>query len=196
MRKAPFLLVPLFLLACDRAPVAPEAGVLLEENTLTGDAQFTASSVFPSTNEDNYAKGWAHVLWVETAEVVPEQVTLNFVSLRAFYSCFEYRIDDEAPTSTDNGGSNYNAEITDGMWNYTCRNNNSVEMTLTAKDHVDVRMGFGAEKDERFDWTRFYVLSLDNKDQCKDGQWQAMGFKNQGQCVRYVETGMDSRVGD
>jgi len=71
-----------------------------------------------------------------------------------------------------------------------------LEMTLTAREHVDVRMGFGAEKDERFDWTRFYVLSLDNKDQCKDGQWQAMGFKNQGQCVRYVETGMDSRVGD
>jgi hypothetical protein len=191
MRRASLILVPLFLLACDRAPSAPDAALLLSENTLTGDAQFTTSSVFPSTNEANYDRGWAHVLWVETPEVVPEQVTLNFVSLRAFYSCFEYRIDDEGPVSA----TNYNTDITDGLWNYTCRNSNSLEMTFTAKDHVDIRMGFGAETDERFDWTRFYVLSLENKDQCKDGQWQAMGFRNQGQCVRYVETGMDSRIG-
>jgi len=53
----------------------------------------------------------------------------------------------------------------------------------------------GAEGDERFDWTRFYVLSLENKDQCRDGDWEALGFKNQGQCVRFVETGKDSRTG-
>lgn len=34
------------------------------------------------------------------------------------------------------------------------------------------------------------------KDECKDGGWQspefeALGFKNQGQCVRFVETGKD-----
>lgn len=31
------------------------------------------------------------------------------------------------------------------------------------------------------------------KDQCKKGGWEAFGFKNQGQCVRFVETGKDSR---
>ncbi|MBX4191906.1 hypothetical protein KW798_00235 [Candidatus Parcubacteria bacterium] len=30
--------------------------------------------------------------------------------------------------------------------------------------------------------------------QCKNNGWQAYGFKNQGQCVRYIETGKDSRV--
>jgi hypothetical protein len=39
------------------------------------------------------------------------------------------------------------------------------------------------------------VLSLENKDACRDGDWEALGFKNQGQCVRYVETGKDSRTG-
>jgi hypothetical protein len=67
-------------------------------------------------------------------------------------------------------------------------------MTFSAAGHVDIRMGFGAERDERFDWTRFYVLSLENKDECKDGEREALGFKNQGQCVRYVETGKDSRT--
>ncbi len=166
------------------------------ENTLTGDAQAGTSVVFPSTNDINFAKfpvKWAHVLFVDVAV---GQVTLNFVQPRAWFACFEYRIDDEAPTSTANGGDNFNPLITDGMWLFTCRNNNSLEMTFTAQDHVDIRMGFGAEEDERFDWTRFYVLSLENKDQCKNGEWEALGFKNQGQCVRFVETGKDSRTGN
>jgi hypothetical protein len=32
-----------------------------------------------------------------------------------------------------------------------------------------------------------------DKSQCKNGGWAAFGFKNQGQCVRFVETGKDSR---
>lgn len=179
---------------------APEAAApLFTVNTLTGDTEVDPSGVsgdpsyvFPSTNEANYAAGWAHVLFVDVAV---EQVTLEFVSLRGFYSCFEYRIDDEAPTSSANGGVNYNTDITDGMWSFTCQNASSGQLTFTAADHVDIRMGFGAERDERFDWTRFYVLSLANKDQCRDGDWQALGFKSQGQCVRYVETGKDSRTG-
>lgn len=31
------------------------------------------------------------------------------------------------------------------------------------------------------------------KDECKDSGWEAFGFSNQGQCVRFVETGKDSR---
>jgi hypothetical protein len=31
------------------------------------------------------------------------------------------------------------------------------------------------------------------KDDCKDGGWEDFGFRNQGQCVRFVETGQDSR---
>jgi hypothetical protein len=33
----------------------------------------------------------------------------------------------------------------------------------------------------------------EDKDACMDGGWKQMGFKNQGQCVRFVETGKDSR---
>jgi len=31
------------------------------------------------------------------------------------------------------------------------------------------------------------------KDDCKDGGWMAYGFRNQGQCIAFVETGHDSR---
>lgn len=33
------------------------------------------------------------------------------------------------------------------------------------------------------------------KDDCKNGGWALFGFRNQGQCVRFVETGKDSRGG-
>ncbi len=31
------------------------------------------------------------------------------------------------------------------------------------------------------------------KDQCKNGGWENFGFRNQGQCIRFVNTGQDSR---
>jgi hypothetical protein len=31
------------------------------------------------------------------------------------------------------------------------------------------------------------------KDDCKDGGWEDAGFRNQGQCIRFVNTGQDSR---
>jgi hypothetical protein len=39
-----------------------------------------------------------------------------------------------------------------------------------------------------------YVLNPTTKEACKDDSWQAFGFRNQGQCIRFVLTGKDSRV--
>ena len=36
-------------------------------------------------------------------------------------------------------------------------------------------------------------LQPTNANECKKGGWEGYGFKNQGQCVRYIETGKDSR---
>jgi hypothetical protein len=154
----------------------------------TGEALHGTNTVTPSTNEANEEKGWAHVLYVGNDI---GQVTLEFISKRNFASCFEYRVDDAAPT----GNPNFNTDVTDGLWPYYCVNNSSRTETINAQQYVDIRMVFGAETDERFDWTRFYVpTTKEAKDMCKN-DWQTMGFKNQGQCVRYVETGKDSRIG-
>jgi hypothetical protein len=32
----------------------------------------------------------------------------------------------------------------------------------------------------------------EEKDECKDGGWVELGFRNQGQCVRFVNTGVDT----
>jgi hypothetical protein len=34
-----------------------------------------------------------------------------------------------------------------------------------------------------------------SKDQCRSGGWAVFAFQNQGQCMRYIETGKDDRLG-
>lgn len=40
------------------------------------------------------------------------------------------------------------------------------------------------------------LASPTTRDDCKDEGWQDFGFENQGQCVRFIETGKDSRIGE
>jgi hypothetical protein len=110
---------------------------------------------FPSTNDENRDKGWAHVNLVE-ARV--GSLTLEFVSERGFASCFEYRTDGD--TSQATGNPNFNPEIPD-LYPYICINDETIEEDFDANEYVEVRLTFGAEGDERFDWTRFDVLQVD-----------------------------------
>ena len=110
------------------------------------------NAVTPSTNDINRANGWAHVNQVSQGVGTTD---LQFVSTQAFWSCFEYRIDNESNTVT---GANPNTNITDGRWTQVCVNNSQLTKTIQANEFIDVRMVYGAETDERFDWTRFDVL--------------------------------------
>lgn len=111
------------------------------------------NAVTPSTNEENRTKGWAHFNVTETRV---GEVDIEFVSTRNFSSCFEYRSDGEGPVSPDNP----NPAIEDGLWPYVCVNNETVTETLSALEYVEIRMVFGAEGDERFDWTRVDVTPV------------------------------------
>lgn len=108
--------------------------------------------VTPSTNEQNRAEGWAHFNVLETRV---GEVDIEFVSTRSFLSCFEYRSDGEGP---DYSIDNYNPDIEDGLWAFECVKDSNVQVTLSADEYVEIRMVFGAETDERFDWTRVDVL--------------------------------------
>lgn len=119
---------------------------------MLGSGAALATEVTPSTNDANRANGWAHV---DQVSVGFGTTDLQFISTRGFYSCFEYRTDGD--TSQALGGANYNTGITDGLYPYVCVNNSTATKTFTAKSYVEVRMVFGAESDERFDWTKFYV---------------------------------------
>lgn len=119
-----------------------------------GAAVAQVNAVTPSTNDINRTNGWAHVNEVGGG---PGYIDLEFVSTRGFVSCFEYRSDGAPTTDTR---PNFNPAITDGLWPFVCVNNSTQTRTLNAIGYVEVRMVFGAERDERFDWTRFDVEPL------------------------------------
>lgn len=71
------------------------------------------NAVTPSTNDANRTNGWAHV---DEVSVARGEVTLRFISTRAFASCFEYRTDgDTSQVLAEHGGANYNPAVTDGL---------------------------------------------------------------------------------
>ncbi len=161
-----------------------------------GFAFAVVNAVTPSTNDQNQLNGWAYV------DVTPGigEVTADFISTRNFYSCFEYRTDgDTSQVLSENGGNNYNTLVTDGLYPYVCEKSNDQSMIIPAYEYVEVRMVFGAETDERFDWTRFDVLQPvvpESKDDCKKGGWMTYtdpAFKNQGDCVSWVQSSPDAK---
>jgi len=111
------------------------------------------NAVTPSTNEINQTNGWAHfnVLDVEVGHV-----DLELVNPRSLWSCFEYRTDGDTTQKTSD--INPNSDIVDGRYPSKCLNNNTSSLPLDANEYIEIRMVFGGETDERFDWTRFDVL--------------------------------------
>lgn len=147
------------------------------------------NNVFPSTNDANRSLGWAHVDQVSVDDGV---MTLSFVNTRPFASCFEIRTDGN--TSQALGAGNFNRAVTDGLYPWVCLNDETRLRTVVAERFVEVRLAFGGETDERFDWTRFdLVLDPATKADCKDGGWEEYRFRNQGLCVAFVLTGRDTR---
>ncbi|MBY5161436.1 hypothetical protein [Salsipaludibacter albus] len=133
------------------------------------------NDVTPSTNDINRQEGWAHFNVLDTRV---GEVDVEFVSTRDFASCFEYRSDGDAP---DSPTDNFNPDIEDGLYDFVCVSNETVTRTLTADEYVEIRTVFGAESDERFDWTRVDVVVLTVED-CRE-DFAAFGFRNQGQCI-------------
>lgn len=128
--------------------------------TLPHPVEAEVNAITPSTNEINKANGWAHV----DAITKVGAAELTFIQPRNFRACFEYRtdgdtsqvIDEEHPLET------YQVvDVSEGLqlYPYFCLNTISTHTeTISANEYVEVRMLFGAEGDERFDWTRFDVL--------------------------------------
>ncbi|KAB1187556.1 hypothetical protein GJR98_05725 [Haloferax sp. MBLA0077] len=169
-------------------------------------AGFGTGGTWPSTNTLNKNKQapgrvGQNAPYVEVDDVGPGAVTLNFVNQAPGLAYFEYRADGEelgsgnhpvvnADGEHDVGGSPPRDSIYSGVG---VPSGNTETKTLEAKYYVEVRLALGGERDWDFDWVRFDVGQPETKDDCKKGGWEDYHFKNQGQCVRYVETGKDSR---
>jgi hypothetical protein len=63
-------------------------------------------------------------------------------------------------------------------------------VTFSAKRTVEIRLALGGEREWDFDWTLFAVGPTPaDKNDCKNGGWAAFGFRNQGECIKFVNTG-------
>jgi hypothetical protein len=147
----------------------------------------------PSTNEANKQAGWAYF----DATAATDSVLLVFQSSRTSTSCFEYRSERSAPIPD---ATHDNELVTDGVFESVCVSGEPIQVTVEAEEYVEVRLMFGTEPDERFDWTRVDVAEEGPDGQapevaptrpgsvmdCKKGGWKALDYKNQGRCVSEV----------
>lgn len=170
------------------AAVAALAMGLLMMITPAGSA--AADDGFPSTNDDNRDADQPHVNLVSEG---PGTVTLEFVNPTYWLAFFEYRIDGETVGSTDHpivtGDVIHPGVCVEGDVDFAppCEPD-VITRTFSADATVEVRLALGGERDWDFDWTAFAVGPG-----CRNGGWKMYGFRNQGQCIRFVNTGKDSR---
>lgn len=148
---------------------------------------------FPSTNDANRANGFPHVNLVEAGI---GHVTLDFVNDTNSLAFFEVRIDGDTLTS----GSAHPVVTGDFIYPGVTVDSRGiadpviVTRTFDATSTVEVRLALGGERDWDFDWVIFEALpDASTKADCQNGGWETYGFANQGQCIRFVETGKDSR---
>lgn len=119
---------------------------------------------------DNVA-GWKENL--ETDFEYGEWITLG-IELDTSAEEYVYYIDGEE-VGTAVGGSNFIREVFLNSYNYGQDNfPNLSSESYSANWHVG-------------------ILNPETKSDCKQGGWQEYSFKNQGQCIRFVNTGKDSR---
>lgn len=72
-----------------------------------------------------------------------------------------------------------------------------VTLSVEAGDTFGFRFG-GSNGDSNNQLAGTFTVDLNkpySQEECKYGGWENFGFINQGQCVRFYETGKDSRVG-
>ena len=66
-------------------------------------------------------------------------------------------------------------------------------VTYQATELVEVIMRRGSEQSWYVPWVQIEPEQAESRADCMDGGYADFGFRNQGQCVRFVNTGQDSR---
>lgn len=108
---------------------------------------------------------------------------------------FIYLNDELLTSGTVSDGDPFDREnpfrFEDGSGGSAALESLAVSMGDVVKLEFEQKFGFG----EDYVGVNFTitVVAPTTRDDCKNGNWEQFGFRNQGQCVRFVETGKDSR---
>lgn len=136
---------------------------------------------------------------IEKVSSGPGEVTLKFVNNFSWDYWFDYRADDKPGTADEYTGQTINEGPCAGedfgkVYNKTHVPANSEKtVTVEAAHKVTAMLRRGPEQHHYICGVTFYPEQPDSKGDCKGGGWDDYHFKNQGQCIRYVNTGKDSR---
>ena len=130
----------------------------------------------------------------------PGEVTLTFINNTDFTYYFDHRADGESPAGTFSfsddtiGQGPCKGRKWGPYYNLTrVEANSTKQVTVEAAHKVEAQAVLGPEQNYYTCWKTFYPEQPDSKNDCKRGGWKDYQFKNQGQCVSYVNTGNDSR---
>ena len=221
--KNPFtlLLLSLFVIvtACDSNVVSPgeelssaEAGVALSHAaipapvwsasglgtvTLLGDG-VTAD---PSMSYVLNPAGLSTVRTWELSATATEDGTVHLpYEYSGLHAWFAVRVFAEAFV-TNTSGTTTTSLINDGPVNCCTSPSNGFSytgsVTLTVEEGDTFGFRFGGTNGDSNNFLRgTFTVDLNkpySKEECKIDGWETFGFINQGQCVMFIETGMDSR---
>lgn len=133
--------------------------------------------------------------YVHQISVGVGEVTLEFVNNTNSLAFFEYRIDGVTVGTTPHpvvtGDVIHPGVAVDGRG---IPEPVTATQTFNASQTVEIRLALGGERDWDFDWVAFNVLpDAQTRADCMRGGWQDFGFRNQGLCIQFVNTGKDSR---
>jgi hypothetical protein len=181
---------------------------------LLATASGAAADPWPSTNDANQAAGDPHVTLVGADA---DSVTIELFSAESYLVYFEIRVDGGADAVTyglhptvdadgeyDPNGTNPDRDVVYGGCNLYASGfafgeycsdatpvfvGDSVQLTIAATSTVEVRQALGDESSHRFDWVTFTVAPAEGHtaQDCKQGGWRDLGFRNQGLCIRDVK---------
>lgn len=215
----PFLLLSLFLVftACDSSVISTgeeivsmETGDALAKPVAVSAPEWSASgpgtvtllgdgiAADPSMSYFFQPSGFSTRTW-ELSATATENGTItlpyeysgfhSFFRVRVFATAFVTNSIGTTTTPLINAGPVNCCTSPSSGFSYT----GSVTLTIEEGDTFGFRLG-GSHFDATNRLSGTFTVDLPlAKDECKIGGWEAFGFKNQGQCVRYIETGKDSR---
>ncbi|MCW5876507.1 MAG: hypothetical protein KIS85_06450 [Anaerolineales bacterium] len=113
-------------------------------------------SVAFADNASNKAGNYAYY---EVIDVTTDSITIKFTSTRNWSSCFEYRAAGDQPIIVPHTFFPLpQVDLSDGRYPHVCVNNSSATVTINTSSYAEVRLSFGAEGDERFNWEMVSAL--------------------------------------
>lgn len=169
---------------------------LSRRNVLRASAATGALMALPASSAATQSGNYTDIQLVDAG---PGEVTLEYINHTPYSYAFDHRADGESGFTTQYSDITIHEGPCEGRKigpSYNVTNvgpNSTTQVTVEAAHKVEAQVVLGPEQSYFTCWKTFYPEQPEMKGDCKGGGWDDYHFRNQGQCIRYVNTGKDSR---